>query len=40
MADRVGIVADGRLVVVDTVDHLRERAVRKVELDFPVAPPA
>jgi ABC-2 type transport system ATP-binding protein len=39
MADRVGIVADGRLVVVDTVDHLRERAVRKVELDFPVAPP-
>ena len=40
MADRVGIVADGRLVVVDTVDHLRERAVRRVELDFPVAPPA
>ncbi len=39
MADRVGIVADGRLAVVDTVDHLRERAVRKVELDFPVAPP-
>jgi ABC-2 type transport system ATP-binding protein len=40
MADRVGIVADGRLVVVDTVDHLRERAVRKVELDFPISPPA
>jgi ABC-2 type transport system ATP-binding protein len=39
MADRVGIVADGRLVVVDTVDHLRARAVRRVELDFPVSPP-
>ncbi len=39
MADRVAIVDDGHLVVVDDVDGLRERAVRRVELDFPVAPP-
>jgi ABC-2 type transport system ATP-binding protein len=39
MADRVGIVDSGRLVVVDDVDDLRERATRRVELDFPVAPP-
>ena len=40
MADRVGIVVDGRLVVVDSVDLLRERAARRIELDFPAAPPA
>jgi ABC-2 type transport system ATP-binding protein len=39
MADRVGIVVDGKLVVVDDVDMLRERAARRVELDFPTAPP-
>src|SRR6185312_3977804 len=39
MADRVGIVNDGRLVVVDTVDGLREKAVRRVEIDFPGSPP-
>ena len=39
MADRVGIVVDGRLVVVDSVDLLRERAARRIELDFPAAPP-
>jgi len=39
MADRVGIVVSGRLAVVDTVDTLRERAARKIELDFPAAPP-
>jgi ABC-2 type transport system ATP-binding protein len=39
MADRVGIVSAGRLVVVDDVDGLRERATRRIELDFPVAPP-
>jgi ABC-2 type transport system ATP-binding protein len=39
MADRVAIVDAGRLVVVDDVDGLRERAARRVELDFPVAPP-
>ncbi len=39
MADRVAIVDSGRLVVVDDVDGLRERATRRVELDFPVVPP-
>jgi ABC-2 type transport system ATP-binding protein len=39
MADRVGIVVHGRLVVVDSVDVLRERAARRIELDFPAAPP-
>jgi ABC-2 type transport system ATP-binding protein len=39
MADRVAIVDSGRLVVVDDVDGMRERATRRVELDFPVAPP-
>ena len=39
LADRVAILDAGRLVVVDDVDGLRERATRRVELDFPVAPP-
>ncbi len=39
MADRVGIVVSGELAVVDSVDMLRERASRRVELDFPAAPP-
>jgi len=39
LADRVGIVVQGRLVVVDSVDMLRERAARRVELDFPAVPP-
>lgn len=39
MADRVGIVVGGRLAVVDSVDRLRERAARKIELDFPAAVP-
>lgn len=39
LADRVGILHAGRLLVVDDVDGLRERATRRVELDFPVAPP-
>jgi ABC-2 type transport system ATP-binding protein len=39
MADRVAIVNDGRLIVVDSVAGLRERAARRVKLDFPVAPP-
>lgn len=39
MADRVGIVVNGRLAVVDSVDRLRERAARRVELDFLAAPP-
>ena len=39
MADRVGVVKEGHLVAVDSVDALRERAARLVELDFPAAPP-
>jgi ABC-2 type transport system ATP-binding protein len=33
-ADRVGIVRDGRLVTVERVEDLRERAVRRVEIHF------
>jgi ABC-2 type transport system ATP-binding protein len=40
MADRVAIVAASRLLLIDSVDGLRERAPRRVELDFPAAPPA
>ena len=40
MADRAAIVDHGRLLVVDSVDALRTRAARRVELDFVVAPPA
>jgi ABC-2 type transport system ATP-binding protein len=39
-ADRVGIVREGRLVAVERVEELRERAVRQVEIHFesPVSP--
>ena len=39
-ADRVGIVRAGRLIAVDSVESLRERAVRRVEVHFtePVGP--
>jgi ABC-2 type transport system ATP-binding protein len=33
-ADRMGIIRDGRLVTVERVEALRERAVRTVELHF------
>jgi ABC-2 type transport system ATP-binding protein len=38
-ADRVGFVREGRLVAVERVDDLRERSVRRVEIQFdaPVA---
>jgi ABC-2 type transport system ATP-binding protein len=41
-ADRVGIVRDGRMVTVESVDALRRRSVRRVEIHFdePVAPDA
>ncbi len=39
LADRVAIVDGGRLLVVDTVDGLREKATKRVELDFPGSPP-
>jgi ABC-2 type transport system ATP-binding protein len=40
-ADRVGIIRDGRLVTVEEVEALRERAVRRVEIifDWPIAAP-
>ena len=34
LADRVGMIRGGRLVAVDTVQSLRERAVRRVEIEF------
>jgi ABC-2 type transport system ATP-binding protein len=39
VAERVGIIREGRLVTVERVETLRERAVRKVEIHFdaPVA---
>jgi ABC-2 type transport system ATP-binding protein len=42
IADRVGIIRDGRLVVVDDVGALKARAVRQVEIHFsePVPPGA
>jgi len=35
-ADRVGIIRDGRMVAVETVETLRRRAVRRVEIQFDV----
>ncbi|WP_055586759.1 ABC transporter ATP-binding protein [Peterkaempfera griseoplana] len=40
VADRVAIIREGRLVTVDTVAALRERAVRTVELHFDGTVPA
>jgi ABC-2 type transport system ATP-binding protein len=39
-AHRVGIVREGRLVTVERVETLRERAVRKVEIHFDAPVPA
>jgi ABC-2 type transport system ATP-binding protein len=39
-AHRVGIIREGRLVTVERVETLRERAVRKVEIHFDAAVPA
>lgn len=39
-ADRVGVVREGRLVAVENVDTLRERAVRRVEIRFAEPVPA
>src|SRR5262249_25411483 len=39
-ADRVGIVRDGRMVAVERVEELRERAVRRVEIHFEQPVPA
>ena len=37
VADRVGIIREGRLVVVETVADLRSKAIRRVELRFDTA---
>jgi beta-exotoxin I transport system ATP-binding protein len=34
LADRVGIIREGRLVVTDTVEHLRAASARTIELTF------
>ena len=40
MAERVAILREGRLVVVDTLENLRAAAVQRVEIEFasPVSP--
>jgi ABC-2 type transport system ATP-binding protein len=38
IADRVGIIRDGKLVAVESVDQLRARAVRHVEVTFAGTP--
>jgi ABC-2 type transport system ATP-binding protein len=40
VADRAGIIREGRLVTVERVETLRERAVRKVEIHFDTPVPA
>ncbi len=40
VADRVGLVRDGRLVVVDDVGHLKSRVARRLDLYFAQPPPA
>ncbi|TDD38979.1 ABC transporter ATP-binding protein [Nonomuraea terrae] len=40
VSDRVGIVRDGRLVAVEDVAALREKAVRRIELHFDAPVPA
>ncbi len=39
VADRVALVRDGRLVLVDSVENLRARAFTRVEVTFAVPPP-
>lgn len=40
VADRVGVVREGRLELVETVESLRERAPQRVEVTFAAPPPA
>ena len=39
MADRVGVVREGRLELVDTVEALRAKAAQRVEVTFAAPPP-
>ena len=40
VCDRVGIIREGRLIAVEDIDVLKERAIRRLEIRFaePVAP--
>jgi ABC-2 type transport system ATP-binding protein len=40
VADRVGLVREGRLIVVDDVGHLKSRVARRLDLYFAQPPPA
>ena len=40
VADRVAILREGRLVVIDSLERLREVAVRRLEIEFAGDPPA
>jgi ABC-2 type transport system ATP-binding protein len=39
VADRIAILREGRLVVVDTLEHLRSIAVRRLDIEFAGVPP-
>jgi ABC-2 type transport system ATP-binding protein len=39
VADRVGVVREGRLVLVDSMESLRSRALTRVEVTFATPPP-
>jgi ABC-2 type transport system ATP-binding protein len=39
VADRIAVLREGRLVVVDTLEHLRSIAVRRLDIEFTTAPP-
>jgi ABC-2 type transport system ATP-binding protein len=39
VADRIAILRAGRLVVVDTLEHLRSIAVRRLDIEFAAPPP-
>lgn len=40
VADRVGIIRDGRLVLVERVDELKRKAIRRMEIEFAEPVPA
>ncbi len=40
VADRVGIIRHGRLTAVETIQELRRKAIRRLEMEFAEAPPA